>query len=388
MASFHVRRLMAVAAALGAACGGDSGGGPTTPLPRAVATVSVSVPPGTVVPGLNVQLTATLRDAAGTELTDRAVTWSSSDEDVAIVAVTGEATALAAGRATLTATSEGRSGSAVLTVREGGLVGPAGGTVTALDGDVQLVVPQGAVAAPTAITVERAASLPPNPSLVVESGFVVGPADVVLASPAEIQLAYDPARGPSGVAEDDLRVHRLGGAGPEALGGEVDAAANVARAPVTGLGTFAVGRARPSQPCTAAEHRQFDFWVGEWTVQVAGAPSGAPPPPSDITLEPGGCAVFENFANGAGTSINVYSPETGSWHQTFVFSNGQRLILIGGREGELMVLERPSPPGSPGSFERWTWDPLPGGRVRQFQQVSTDGGQTVQTFFDGTYVPR
>ncbi len=45
-------------------------------------------------------------------------------------------------------------------------------------------------------------------------------------------------------------------------------------------------------------------------------------------------------------------------------------------------------PGPAGSFDRWTWFPLSGGRVRQLQEFSNDGGQTVRTGFDGTYSPR
>jgi hypothetical protein len=247
-------------------------------------------------------------------------------------------------------------------------------------------VPAGAVAAPVSITVARPSATTIDPSA-VGTGFLLGPADASFAGAAELSLRYVPEEGPSGVPELDYRIHRLASGVPQGLGGEVDAGAHTATAEVTELGTFLVRRATPTTPCTAPEHRQFDFWVGEWTVQVVGLPPGAPPPPSDITLESGGCALFENFANGAGLSLNVYSPATGNWHQTFLFSNGQRLVLIGGLERSEMILSR-SVQGPPGSFERWTWTPLSGGRVRQFQEVSRDGGQTVMTFFDGTYVPR
>jgi hypothetical protein len=76
------------------------------------------------------------------------------------------------------------------------------------------------------------------------------------------------------------------------------------------------------------------------------------------------------------------------WHQTFVFSNGQRLVITGGLEGSAMVLSRPFPDAPAGSFDRWTWTQLSGGRVRQLQEISQDGGATVTPGFDGTYVPR
>ena len=66
--------------------------------------------------GATVQLTATLRDAAGNVLTGRAVAWSSSNTSTATVSGTGLVTGVAAGPATITATSETKSGAAVVTV--------------------------------------------------------------------------------------------------------------------------------------------------------------------------------------------------------------------------------------------------------------------------------
>src|SRR5206468_3408243 len=66
--------------------------------------------------GLTSQLTATLKDANGNVLTGRTVTWSSSSTTVATVSTTGLVTGKVAGTATITATSEGRSGTAAITV--------------------------------------------------------------------------------------------------------------------------------------------------------------------------------------------------------------------------------------------------------------------------------
>lgn len=66
--------------------------------------------------GLTRQLTATLRDASGNILSGRVVTWSSSQDLFARVNTTGLVTAVAVGGATITATSEGKSGSASVTV--------------------------------------------------------------------------------------------------------------------------------------------------------------------------------------------------------------------------------------------------------------------------------
>jgi CubicO group peptidase (beta-lactamase class C family) len=103
-----------------AACGGG-GDAPTNPPappppPASVASVSVSLASATAVAGQSVQATATTRSAAGTELTGRTLTWSSSNTAVATISGGGSITTLTPGSTTITATSEGQSGSATLTV--------------------------------------------------------------------------------------------------------------------------------------------------------------------------------------------------------------------------------------------------------------------------------
>src|SRR5207253_4385123 len=70
----------------------------------------------TVQAGQTVQLTATPKDANGTPLSGRVVTWSSNNTAVATVDGNGLVTAIATGTATITATSEGQSGTAFVTV--------------------------------------------------------------------------------------------------------------------------------------------------------------------------------------------------------------------------------------------------------------------------------
>jgi uncharacterized protein YjdB len=84
-----------------------------------VAVASVPVWPATssIPVGLSLQLTATPKDSAGGALPERAVTWMSSDPSVAPVSSGGLVAGLAQGSAVITATSEGKNGSAVITVR-------------------------------------------------------------------------------------------------------------------------------------------------------------------------------------------------------------------------------------------------------------------------------
>ncbi len=90
-----------------AAAAGDPVGG---------ASVTVSPASGSLQVGATVQLAAVTKDAAGNLLTGRTVNWTISNSAVVTVSASGLVTGIAPGSATITATSEGQSGTAAMTV--------------------------------------------------------------------------------------------------------------------------------------------------------------------------------------------------------------------------------------------------------------------------------
>jgi hypothetical protein len=87
----------------------------TTTAPT-VASVTIAPANATLQVGGILQLTATPLDAQGRTLPVSGITWSSSAPTVATVTATGLATAVAAGTAVITATVDGKSATAALTV--------------------------------------------------------------------------------------------------------------------------------------------------------------------------------------------------------------------------------------------------------------------------------
>ena len=85
---------------------------PTVAVNNLVVTVSTT----TLNPTQTLTATAYPRDAANAVLTGRTVTWASSNPAVATVSSEGLITAVSLGTATITATSEGKSGSVAMTV--------------------------------------------------------------------------------------------------------------------------------------------------------------------------------------------------------------------------------------------------------------------------------
>ena len=105
-----------LAAALAAAgCSGGDAPAPAPSAPAAVARVVVSPDSTTVEPGKTIQLTARVEDASGNPVSDRTLDWISYDVGVATVNG-GVVTGVGAGTATITATTDGKRGSARVTV--------------------------------------------------------------------------------------------------------------------------------------------------------------------------------------------------------------------------------------------------------------------------------
>ena len=146
----------------------------------------------------------------------------------------------------------------------------------------------------------------------------------------------------------------------------------------------------PPPGCAAAEHRQFDFWLGEW--QVTDSTATRILGSNVITREESGCVVRERWTGaggGTGQSMNFYDRRNGQWHQVWVASGGGVLRLTGGLDGTSMVLEGEgvSPTGVP-VRNRIAWTPQPDGRVLQLWSTSADGGKTWRAGFDGWYTRR
>ena len=95
---------------------GKSGSAPLTVAATPVASVIVTPPTATVVAGATQQLLAETKDASGTVLSGRALSWQSDHPEIATVSTTGLVRAVAPGLATITASSEGKTGTSAITV--------------------------------------------------------------------------------------------------------------------------------------------------------------------------------------------------------------------------------------------------------------------------------
>jgi uncharacterized protein YjdB len=87
-----------------------------TAVPPVVTTVTVAPTSASVVAGATTTLQATVKDQNGNLMTGQTVTWSTSNAAAATVNSSGVVTGVAAGSATITATSSGKTGTSSITV--------------------------------------------------------------------------------------------------------------------------------------------------------------------------------------------------------------------------------------------------------------------------------
>jgi len=102
------------AATITAAAEGRSATATITVSSTPVSSVTVTPNGATLQPGATLQLSALTRDAGGSVLSGRTVTWTTGNASVVSINATGLVTAVAPGSVTITATSEGVSGTATI----------------------------------------------------------------------------------------------------------------------------------------------------------------------------------------------------------------------------------------------------------------------------------
>jgi hypothetical protein len=139
-------------------------------------------------------------------------------------------------------------------------------------------------------------------------------------------------------------------------------------------------------PCGAADHRQFDFWIGVWEVSHA---DGRVLGRNRIERLHGGCALAESWAGASGftgNSLSWYEPADGLWHQLWRDSAGLTLRLAGGfADGRMRMFAVTREGVAAPVYNRITWTPLPGGGLRHLWETSRDWGESWSRDYDLVY---
>ena len=140
---------------------------------------------------------------------------------------------------------------------------------------------------------------------------------------------------------------------------------------------------RSAHPCLQSpEFRQFDYWLGEWDVEIGGQKLAK----SSIQLILDDCVIFENYtgqAGYAGKSFSLYDAATKKWEQRYVDSGGALHNWTGGLDNGVMTFRW----DHDNTFNRMTYTKEGPDRVRQILETSADGKSWTKTY-DGLYIRR
>ena len=209
--------------------------------------------------------------------------------------------------------------------------------------------------------------------------------------PLSNQVRYRLAKAHAGLGLGDSAIVHLDAAAGGGLRTWEAVKADADFAPLHGNARFTQALAHIENnrfPCRqAAESRQLDFWVGDWTVVTGSTVLGT----NRIERVNGDCMLQENWQSnggGGGKSWSYYDPTLLKWKQLFIFDNGGVMDFTGGLHDGTMRFESPAPAtaNSTAAITRMTFFPIAKDTVRQLFQRSTDGGKTWSAGFDGLYV--
>lgn len=136
---------------------------------------------------------------------------------------------------------------------------------------------------------------------------------------------------------------------------------------------------------------EMDFWLGEWTVKAGTRVVGT----NRIEKILKGCAVVEHWTaedGSQGNSLFYYDSNTQAWKQVWVTESAyapgglkEKTLVERLNGGGLRFQGEITRPDGEIYLDRTTLTPNFDGTVRQWIQISTDGGEMWTTVFDATY---
>jgi hypothetical protein len=154
---------------------------------------------------------------------------------------------------------------------------------------------------------------------------------------------------------------------------------------LTASAAVAVAVAESVNPCTAAQLKQFDFWVGEWELTWPGQTKGEVGHGTNhITRIMDGCVVQENFSGGdslhlRGTSVTSFDVRSNLWKQTWVDNEGGYLDFTGEFKDGQMILQRQTKDKAGNRIlQRMVWKNITPNELEWSWEASRDGGKTWQ----------
>ncbi len=139
--------------------------------------------------------------------------------------------------------------------------------------------------------------------------------------------------------------------------------------------------------CFSNEHKQFDFWVGEWNVfDTLGNYVGK----NNVVKQYDNCLIQENWTSAGKnrrTSYNYFDPTDSTWNQLWIDNQGAILNLKGQFANGAMILKSKLQKGKKVAwyYNRITWSKLENSNVLQTWDILDENDQLLANLFKGIY---
>ena len=148
----------------------------------------------------------------------------------------------------------------------------------------------------------------------------------------------------------------------------------------------AAAHADDAKPCASGEHRQFDYWLGNWSVSYGGPPAGT----SKVELALDRCMIVESWDGArshSGRTIFAYSSDDHSWYGMFTDNEGRVHIFSEGKVANGVAEFRGTSRGPNGEtvLNRVKIVRASADKVEQTWEKSLDNGGTWNMAYRGAY---
>jgi hypothetical protein len=136
----------------------------------------------------------------------------------------------------------------------------------------------------------------------------------------------------------------------------------------------------------STESRQFDFWLGDWTIA---APGGSSSSSSKVSLSLDQCLLVEKWDGGkghAGENMFAYSVDDKSWYGMFADNMGRAHVFTGHVMSGVAEFDGTNRgPNGERVLDKVKVVRMAPNKVEQTWEKSTDNGATWTTVFRGEY---
>lgn len=134
----------------------------------------------------------------------------------------------------------------------------------------------------------------------------------------------------------------------------------------------------------SSRNKDFDFWLGEWTIYYTGTTMAAGNATISLTSDDSIQEQYSAISGGyQGVSITVYDAEEEEWIQNFSDTENQSFVIKGKFKNNKMKLQTKDDDGVKNKI---TWEPQDDGTIRQIWEQKQDKNKAKwEVVFDGIY---